>query len=892
MARHYLDRLFAPNAIAVFGAGESPASVGGRIYMNLRDGGFPGALYPINPKRQRIFDRECHASLADIQAEIDLAVIVTPARTVPEIIQSCGEHGIRMAVVISAGFGAGDDQGSELCRRVQALARQYRMRILGPNCLGLIRTGSRMNATFSKNNALPGHLALISQSGALCTSILDWAVTRNIGFSTLISLGDALDIDFGELLDYLAQDPETVSILLYVEGIRNARGFISGLRVAARMKPVVVVKAGRHQEGSRAAVTHTGALVGADDVFDAALQRAGVVRATTIGQLFSAAGVLAAGYRARGNRLAIITNGGGLGVMATDRAVDLGVTLADLAPVTLETLNRNLPAHWSHANPIDLLGDAPPGRYAAAIDACLADNGIDGILAMLSPQAMTDPEACAQAVIEAAAESSKPILCCWMGDQQVAAGRNRFIASRIPHFHSPEASVEAFAHLANHHHNQQLLMQVPGPLAERSEPDIEGARLIIESALAERRTLLSPTEARAVLHAFRIPAVPGVACASANEALVAAQSIGFPVAMKINSPDISHKSDVGGVKLNIRNAQAVRACYHDLIEAVKAKSADLRIAGVIVEPMQSPAHSRELLIGVVRDPVFGPAITFGAGGITAEAMQDRAVALPPLNDFLIENMIRRTRVARLLGPFRNLPAIDMNALIEMLRRVSEMVCELPALVEMDLNPVIAHAGGVMALDARLVVAHVPSTLEPYAHMAIHPYPGHLVSRLQLADGTDIVIRPIRPEDATIEKSFVHNLSADSKYFRFMQGLNELTQDMLIRFTQLDYHRELALIAVFSDQGQEREVGVARYVMNPDGASCEFALVVADAWQGKGIGSKLMTDLMGAAAKRGLSKIVGEVLATNVKMLMLMRSLGFTVTPAADEPAICEVSRTL
>ena len=892
MGKHFLDKLFDPCAIAVFGAGEAPDSVGGRVFNNLISDGFPNPVFPINPKHSRVYNQVCYASLDDINSPIDLAIIATPAKTVPEIIHSCGEYGIRSATVLSAGFGEGGGQGQSLGKNLLEIARQYQMRILGPNCLGLIRPPVHMNATFSKNNARPGRLALVSQSGALCTAILDWAEARDIGFSAIISLGDALDIDFGDLLDFLAQDPETQSILLYVEGIREARSFMSGLRIAARMKPVIVVKAGRHEEGLRAAITHTGAMVGADDVFDAALQRAGVVRATTVGQWFTAAQILASGYRVNGNRLAIITNGGGLGVMATDRAIDLGVQLSNLSQSTIMKLDECLPSQWSHGNPIDLLGDASPDRYRNAVEACLDDPGVDGILVMLSPQAMTDAKSCALAVISACNRDSKPVLTCWVGEQQVAGGRELFARNHLPHFSSPEASVEAFAYLASHYHNQKLLVQVPGPLAATSDPDIEGARLIIESALAEKRSLLSITEAKAVMHAFRIPVTQSIECHSANEALVAAESLGFPVVMKINSPDINHKTDVGGVKLNIGNAQAVRSSYRDLIEEVEKKAGAVRIEGVILEPMFAPVHGRELLIGVIRDPVFGPAITFGAGGIHAEIIQDRAVALPPLNTFLTDRLISETRAARLLDRFRNMPAVDMPALVQLLRRVSELVCELPSIREIDINPAIAHETGVMALDVRIVVDHVPPSLDRYAHMAIHPYPGHLMSRFQLADGTNINIRPIRPEDASIEQSFVKKLSPQAKYFRFMQGLNELTQEMLIRFTQLDYHRELALIAVLEDGPDETELGVARYIMNPDGKSCEFALVVADEWQGKGIGSKLMTELMAAARQRGFEVIIGEVLATNSNMLDMMKNLGFTIRTSRDDTSIREVTKQL
>ncbi len=892
MGSHFLDRLFSPRSIAVFGASDRPDAVGGRVFNNLHKDGFTGAIYAINPKYQELYGQPCYSTITEIDQAVDLAVIATPASTVPEIMHACGEHGVGAVIIISAGFNADDAKGAALKNSVLETARQYQIRILGPNCLGLIRPVKNMNATFSKNTARPGQLALISQSGALCTAILDWASAHDVGFSAIISLGDAADINFGDLLDYLAQDVETSSILLYIEGVRDARSFMSGLRVAARMKPVVVIKAGRHAEGSRAATTHTGAMVGADDVFDAALQRAGVVRAMTVAQLFAAAQQLATPHRAKGNRLAIITNGGGLGVMATDRAIDLGVNIAALSDDTIAQLNQHLPAHWSYSNPVDILGDAGAERYQAAVKTCLLDEGVDGVLVMLSPQAMTDTLACAQAVIDAQQVNKKPVLACWMGEQQVEAANKLFTQHQLPVYSNPESSVEAFAYLTSYYQNQQLLMQVPGPLKKRSEPDIEGARLIIESVLAEKRSVLSITESKAVLHAFAIPVTPSIECRSANEALVAAQSLDFPVAMKINSPDITHKSDVGGIRLNISNAHAVRSAYQELLDEVHSKFPDANIKGITLESMYSPDHARELLVGVIRDPVFGPAITFGSGGTQVEVMRDRAIALPPLNTLLAEKVISQTRVANLLGSFRNMPAANMDAIIQVLRRVSEMVCELPEIRELDINPLIADENGVMALDARIVVEHRPPSLDRYAHMAIHPYPTHLVSEIQLADGTNIKIRPIRPEDASIEQSFVRELSPQSKYFRFMQGLNELTQQMLVRFTQLDYSRELALIAVLETKNAEIELAVARYVMNPDGRSCEFALVVADKWQNRGIGTHLMSALIEAARDRGIEKMEGEILTNNENMLKLTAKLGFSIRPSPDDVGIKVVRKKL
>jgi acetyltransferase len=892
MSTHYLDRLFSPRAIAVFGASDKPASVGNRVLENLTDAGYRGAIYPINPKYAFIHETPCYSSIDQIDQTIDLAIIATPADTVPEIIQACGEHGVRAAIIISAGFGESTGQGLKLQQQMLEIARQYNMRLLGPNCLGLIRPAVGMNATFSQSTAKAGQLALVSQSGALCTAILDWAAAHDVGFSSIVSLGNAADVDFGDILDYLAQDPKTRGILLYVEGIRDARSFISGLRVAARMKPVVVIKAGRHSEGSRAALSHTGALFAADDVFDAALQRAGVIRAYTIEQMFAAARLLARQYRVQGNRLAIITNGGGLGVMATDRVIDLEISLAQLSAETQQKLNEGLPAHWSHGNPIDLLGDATPDRYHIAVKACLGDPNVDGVLVMLSPQAMTDALGCAEATVAAVKGSNKPVLTCWMGEQQVEPALRLFAREHLPSFASPESCVEAFSYLANFYRNQQLLMQVPGPLGRQSEPDIHGARQIISRALAQGRNQLTLNESKAILSAFAIPVSESIECETASDALVAAEAIGYPVVMKINSPDVTHKSDVNGVRLNIGSAKAILNSFDELQSAVLQKIPEARLHGVTIEPMWISPHGRELMIGASRDPVFGSVIVFSAGGVRVEILHDRAVALPPLNTFLAHKMIHQTHVSKILRQFRDLPPINMDILVRVLRRVSEMICALPEIISMDINPLVADESGVMALDARMIVEQPAPSFDRYDHLAIHPYPAHLVSQWQLHDGTEVTIRPIRPEDATIEQEFMLELSEQSRYLRFMQGVTELTQDMLIRFTQLDYHRELALLATIFENGKEVELGVTRYVMNPDGESCEFALVVADRWQHQGVGSRLMKALMAAAKDRGFRIITGEVLGGNHAMLKLVDKLGFKLQNSDEDPAVKIASRYL
>lgn len=892
MSAHYLSLLFSPRSVAVIGASSRTDSVGGVVFRNMLESGYQGKLYAVNPNHAEIQGVAAYAGIESIPEPVDLAVIITRAATVPGIIESCGKRGVRFALVLSAGFRETGPQGAALEQAVAENARRYGMRLIGPNCLGILCPASGLNVTFSNGGAKAGGLALISQSGAFCTAIMDWAKPNGVGFSSIISMGSAAGMDFGEILDYLASDPHTDSILLYIEGIQHVRSFMSALRATARIKPVFIVKAGRHAAGSKAAFSHTGALVGADDVFDAALQRAGVVRVDTIVQLFSAAQALSTHFRPSGNRLAIVTNGGGPGVMAADRAADLGVTLAALSSETLTQLDALLPATWSRGNPLDIIGDATAERYRHAVAHCLQDDGVDGVLVILTPQAMTQPLEVAQTVIELAAQFDKPLIACWMGEVQVAACRQAFNQAKIPNFRTPEPAVEVFSFISAYYQNQKLLLQTPGPIADHCVADEEGARLLIEGALAGHRKILSEIESKAILAAFRIPIAKAVVVRSPTEALLIAEEFGFPVAMKINSPDITHKSDAGGIRLNLGNAQAVRSAYHDIIQAVQKKNPGARIDGIIVEPMIVKPNGRELMVGVTTDAVFGPVITFGAGGVLVEVLGDRAVAMPPLNGFLVKDMIQRTRIARLLDAFRHMPPVDRTALESVLLRVSEMVCALPWIKEMDINPLIVDEHGVCAVDARIAVDYLQPSADRYAHMAIHPYPAHLITHWQLPDGTNLTIRPIRPEDAGIEQAFVRGLSAEAKYFRFMDALQELSQGMLVRFTQIDYDREMALIAVLEQDSQEQELGVCRYVASADGQSCEFALVVADEWQNKGIGNKLMNCLFDAARAKGIKVMEGEVLAANRSMLELVRRLGFAVSASQEDVAVKRIVKQL
>ncbi|QDX81019.1 hypothetical protein B9N43_07010 [Denitratisoma sp. DHT3] len=808
---HYLTHLFEPRSIAVIGASETPDSIGATVVRNLLDGGYGGRLHCVNPRHRSIFGLPALKSIEAVPERVDVAVICTRAELVPGLVEDCGRAGTRHAILLSAGFGEAGPQGARLEQAALAAARRHRMRLLGPNCLGLLRPSRNLNLSFARTGALPGTVGLISQSGALCTAILDWALPNKVGFSTVVSLGAESDIDFGEALDYLVADWRTECIFLYIEGIRNARRFMSALRAAARVKPVLLIKVGRHPAGERAAFSHTGALVGGDDVFDAALRRAGVVRLRTIGQLYAAASALFFHFHPRGNRLAVITNGGGPGAMAADHAADIGIPLARLSPPTLARLDQALPAHWSHANPIDILGDADPARFGAALAACLEDDGVDGILLVLTPQAMSDPTQAARTVIEGSRGQRKTILTCWMGAEQVREARLLFRGAGIPTFATPEPAVDMFANVSTYYRNQQLLLQTPAATSTAdSAPDLETARQVIESALAQGQGLLDDEATRALLWAFHIPF---------GEAPVP------------------------------RN------------------------------------HGRDLLVGMVRDQIFGPTITLGPGGPGIEPERERVVALPPLNDFLIADMLGREPVAHRLDHYRNLPPVDTGALAAVLLRVSEMVCELPWLQEFSIDPLIVDSRGAVATAARIVIAPLPPRAGPYDHMAIHPYPSQLSFTFRAANGRTVAIRPIRPEDAELEQRFVQGLSSESRYFRFLNSIRELSPAQLVRLTQIDYDREMALLALTLDEAEEREVGVVRYVANPDGESCEFAIVVADDWQGTGLGWRLMEILIDFARRRGFRYMTGEFLAENGHMLKFVTDLGFVLSQHPEDPGL-------
>lgn len=896
MDKHYLTPLFAPRSIIVL-AGDTDAPdaqtpLARQLCAALRAQRFQGQL--------TFLDTRISGTLADLaQAQADLAIVALPAADLAQALELVGRIACRAALVLSQGVDAA--QAGEL----QRIARRENIHLLGPNGLGLQRPALGLNASALGALAAPGPLGLVSQSGALTASMLDWARSNAVGFSSVVSLGPNPSVDLAQVLDFMANDPATHSIIVYLEGIHNARRFMSALRSAANAKPVVVLKAGRRPAGNEAAQTHSGAIVGADDVFDAALRRAGAVRVRSFVELFSAAKCLASRYRPVGRRLAVVTNGGGPGVLAADWINEIGLELGRLSADSQAALAPQLAPPAVLNDLVDLSEEATAAHYQAAVEAAARDRQIDGVLAIYSAKPGGPADAVAQVLAEARRQISKPLLACWMGDASVGEARRLLNEAAIPSFRTPEAAVGAFGNIASFYQNQQLLLQTPPPLSTLANPDIEGARLVIESVLAERRRVLTEMESKTLLSAFHIPVTNTILARNANEAMMIATQMGFPVALKIDSPDITHKSDVQGVALNIMNGASVRDTYQDMVERVARLQPGARINGVTVQKMARAQRGREICIGMVTDDPFGPVIVFGAGGTMIELIRDRAMELPPLNKFLAHRLIERSRVAETLVEWRGAAPVDMEALERVLLRASEMVCELPQLREMDINPLIVDENGVVAVDARIVVDHAPQSLGTaggsYGHLAILPYPARYEQELPLRGGGEYTIRPIHPGDAQMLQTFVQALSPESRYFRYVSSMTQLPPAMLARFTLIDYDREMALVAVTRQRSAatdgsivetERVIGVSRYVTNPDQTSCEFSLVVADDMAGKGIGSRLMEAIMQAARDKGLSEIQGLVLTNNPNMLKLMRVLGFTVKPYPDDPDFRLVTHAL
>jgi acetyltransferase len=875
MSIRNLDQLFDPASVAVFGASKRVASVGARVWANVLGGGFKGSIYAVNPKHRELDGQAVYARAADLPSVPELAVICTPSATVAGLIAELGALGTRAAVVLTAGLDSAQKSA------MLAAARPHLLRILGPNCIGLLAPHIRLNASFAHADASAGDLAFVSQSGALVTAMLDWARARSIGFSHFVSLGEHADVDFGDMLDYLASDPKTRAILLYMESIESPRKFMSAARAAARNKPVVVVKAGRSDAGRRAAASHTGALAGSDLVYDAAIRRAGMLRVDTLQQLFLAAETLTRFRTNQCDEFTILTNGGGAGVMAADAAAHAGVELAVLGETTLTRLNAVLPANWSHGNPLDIIGDAPTQRYVQALQVLNDDPAAGAVLLIHAPTAIVSSAEIARALLPLASQPTPRLMACWLGEASVAEARQTFQNAGIPGYPTPEEAVSAFSMLVTYRRNQAQLIEIPAiKLSNGSAKEFFGnhgdtvaAHTLVQQVLAEGRDMLTAPEANVVLSAYGVPVVATRSVGpQALDAAAAAEAVGFPVALKILSTDISHKSDVGGVALNLDNAAEVRDVAQSMLSRVRQIRPDARIEGFTVQAMVRRRHAQELIVGASIDSVFGPVILFGHGGTSVEVVADRAVALPPLNAALARALVQRTRVAKLLDGFRDTPAADQEALHAVLVAVSQLLADMPQVSELDINPLIVNHEGVIALDARIRVSVEASA--GARNFAIRPYPVQLVETIAW-QGRELTLRPIRPEDEAQHLAFLSSLDPEDVRLRIFHSRRTIERSELARLTQIDYEREMAIVAAIAGpEGVEQTLGVARAVTDPDNVEAEFGVIVRSELKGTGLGTLLMHKLIHTMREHGTQRLVATVLTDNERMLALARRLGF------------------
>jgi acetyltransferase len=881
MSVRNLEALFAPASVAVIGVSERPGNLGNVVWRNLRGGGFAGPIWLVDHRTREVAGERTWPDVHSLPGIPDLAVICTPAATVPRLIAALGEKGTRAAAVLSAGLKQSDPlDGGSLEQAMLEAARPYLLRILGPNCLGLLVPGAGLNASFAPGNALPGKLAFVTQSGALATAMLDWANSRGIGFSHFISLGDSADVDFGDALDYLGSDPGTRAVLMYMESVKAARRFMSAARAAARNKPVIVVKAGRAPAGAKAAASHTGALAGSDAVFNAAVRRAGMLRVDTLDALFDAAETLARVKSWRGERLAMLTNGGGAGVLAADALALANGRMAELGVGTVRKLDEFLPMGWPRGNPVDIIGDAPVGRYCDALQVLLAAPEVDGVLFMHAPTAIVPAGDIARACLPLIQQAAKPVLACWLGGATVAAARIACSEAGVANYSTPERAVAAWLQRVEYARNQEALLQLPSAQLEDFKPDVAMAQSLLDEALRDGREWLDEEQAKTVLQAYGIPVVETRRVRNAEEAVLAAMEIGFPVALKILSPQIVHKSDVDGVALGLASAPEVRTAAVRMLERVAHVRPQAQVLGFTVQAMASRTGAHELIVGIASDAVFGPVVLFGEGGTAVELRKDRAVGLPPLNDRLARDLIARTRVGALLAGYRGRPAVDQPALVSAMLRVSQMACDLPALAELDINPLLADAQGVLALDARI---RVRKPVPGESRLAVRPYPLGLEERVSVG-GRDLLVRPIRPEDGEQLAAFYAGATPSDLRLRFFMSRREVPHSELARYCQIDYEREMTFIALARPDGEGAAVmaGEARAVCDPDNERAEFAIQVASGWQRQGLGRLLLDKLVCYLRQRGTGEVVGQCLAENVGMASLARSLGFEVTPVPSD----------
>jgi acetyltransferase len=878
---HNLDHIFNPRRIAIIGVTGNPKSVGGFVLRNLIGSGFKGVVYPVNPTSEAVLGMPCYPDIGSLPNVPDLAVICSPASAVPVIVEECGKAGVHGIIIQSAGFREAGDTGKELERQILEIIRRYRgMRVIGPNCLGIISPHIRFNASFAGAMPKPGSIAFVSQSGALCTSILDWALEENIGFSHFVSIGNSLDVDFADLIDYFGEDEKTKSIILYIESINHARKFISAARAFARGKPIVAYKAGRFPESAEAATSHTGALAGQDDVYDAAFQRAGIARVFDIGDIFDCADLIGRHRIPRGPRLGIVTNAGGPGVMATDALIASGGTLSKLSDESMEALDDNLPPMWSRSNPVDVLGDARSRLIRKATQIVLDDPNTDAVLVILTPQAMTNATAAAKAISDLSESGTKPILAAWLGGRSMEEGIRILNKSGIATFPTPEQAVRAFMTLVAYSNNLDILYETPREIPVTFSLDRKTLRDSFSSIVSSSESTLSEITSKRLLKAYGIPVAMPVEATSESQAVECAKTIGFPVVLKVLSPDITHKTDVGGVVLHLDSAAKVRSAFRRIMETAGKACPDARITGVTVQKMIIVNDGYEMILGMKKDPVFGSVLLVGMGGTAAEILKDRSLGFPPLNERLARLMLESLKSWPLLKGYRGRPGVNINKILEILMRFSYLVADYPEISEMDINPLIVSQSEIMALDARIIVDPVilTSPVKPYSHLALRPYPEEYIRNLQLKDGSKILLRPIKPEDEPLWLEMLGSCSKESIYARFRYFFHWDSHEVATRYCYNDYDREIAIVAETHHENSRKLIGVGRLIADPDLTNAEYAILVTDTWQDRGLGS-ILTDYCEEIAKGwGIKKVTAQTTSDNPRMIELFRRRQYKLEP--------------
>jgi acetyltransferase len=882
-----IERMLNPKTVAAIGASEEEGSVGQSLMKNLLLGKERRKIYPVNVKRNSVMGLKCYARITDIPERIDLAVIATPAKTVPGLVEECAKAGVEGVVIISAGFREIGPEGVKLEEDIKRIQANHGIRVLGPNCVGFVRPQVELNATFLRDNPQPGQIAFVSQSGALGSAMLNWAVSAGIGFSMFASLGSTLDIDYGDMIDYLGEDPHTRSIIIYMEGVGNAKKFMSAARGFARTKPIIVIKAGKHAAGAKAASSHTGALAGDYAVYDAAFKRAGVVMVDEIGDLFDCATVLDSRFLPQGPRLAIVTNAGGPAVLAADSIITNGGELAAFSDNTIRTMDAALPPYWSHGDPMDILGDADIMRYEQAVRTCIADPNVDGLLVIYTPQGTTQPTLVAESVAKIAADRRKPMLTVWMGEKSVLEARQVFYRNNIPTYATPEEAVKSYMYMYRYRRNLDLLYETPEELPVDFAPPKSHLKVLIHKA-AKKRTALTQPEVDRFLDAYNIPRAKGSLTKSVEQAAMVASDIGYPIVMKIASEDILHKTDIGGVITGIDSSEALKDAYKTLLERARKAKPDAKIDGVYVQKMMSNLDY-ELILGAKKDRDFGSVILFGMGGIGVELLHDVSIGLPPLNQVLARRVLEETKIYQALSRgLRNKPPIDLRLLEEIMVRFSNLIVDFPEIGEMDINPLVVSEGKLCVLDARIILdKNALDSTETYPHLVIMPYPTKWVTLWRTKDGTEVTLRPIRPEDEPMELEFIRGLSSETSRFRFFQIIKDLPHEALVRFCNIDYDREMAFIAETREEDRKTEVGVSRLILEPNKKKGEFAVVVSDKYQAKGLGVKLVDMLIEVAKEKGVESIYGIIMGENLKMIRLCEKLGFT-TKREHEDVLVEL----